>query len=449
MRLMDGKYLVGFARVDITPTESVPLRGYGNTSKRMSQDVKDPLLLTCIAFTDPEGVTALLLPTDLCVSSRRICDPARQAIEAATGVAADRILISSTHNHSSPDIDNTSIPSVPRYNEMFVQKAVEAAKAALADRKEATGLYVSEVATKGLNFIRRYILEDGTAAGDNYGHFKESPIRCHESEVDSQLQLVKITRQGGKDVVIANFQTHPHRTGGSKKYSISSDLVGPFRVSLEKRLDCHVGYITGGSGNVNPHSRIPEENLAPTYVGHGQLLADYAVKAAREFRPVAFGPITARKINRDFPANHLQDHLAEIGDRIRKFWEETGDHAAAVAMGEPYGINSPYHAGAVARKAKGPATYDVDLWTFAIGDVAFVGAPYEMFDANGRFIKENSPYAMTVICTCTNDSRGYMPSETGWKNGGYSVDTCNFCPGIGEQLADCFLEMLRQQKQQG
>ena len=34
---------VGFGRVDITPEEIVPLRGYGNTSQRPGLEVKDPL----------------------------------------------------------------------------------------------------------------------------------------------------------------------------------------------------------------------------------------------------------------------------------------------------------------------------------------------------------------------------------------------------------------------
>ncbi len=443
---MSEKLFVGYARVDITPTESVPLRGYGNTAKRMSQAVKDPLYLTAIVFTDEAGGGAMLLPVDLCSCSNKVMGPMREAISQETGIPVQQILFSATHNHSGPDIINFDVPSIPRYNAMLAQRALEAAKAAMADRKEVTGLYTSDIATKRLNFVRNYILEDGSAAGPNYGYFDRSPIRCHESEVDSQLQLVKITRQGGKDLVLANFQTHPHRTGGSKVYNVSSDLVEYFRQSVEERLDCLSAYLTGGSGNVDPTSRIREENFVCSYVGHGQMLADYAVKAAQSFQPVGFGPVTARHLNREYPCNHAYDHLVEVAAKIRKEWGETGDFQKAKADGAPYGIHSPYHAGSIVWNAKLPETRDIDQWTFAIGDVAFVGAPYEMFDTNGKFIKDNSPYAMTFICTCTNASYRYIPSSIGFKNGGYSVDACEFCPGIGEQLADSYLEMLRDQK---
>ena len=58
-------FQVGHGRTDITPQESVPLRGYGSTSNRMSQTVLDPLYATCLALTDASGETALLFGLDL------------------------------------------------------------------------------------------------------------------------------------------------------------------------------------------------------------------------------------------------------------------------------------------------------------------------------------------------------------------------------------------------
>ena len=57
---------VGYARTDITPTEPVPLRGYGNASHRMSERVLSPLCATCLAVTDGRGETVLIYALDLC-----------------------------------------------------------------------------------------------------------------------------------------------------------------------------------------------------------------------------------------------------------------------------------------------------------------------------------------------------------------------------------------------
>lgn len=59
-----------------------------------------------------------------------------------------------------------------------------------------------------------------------------------------------------------------------------------------------------------------------------------------------------------------------------------------------------------------------------------------------------SPYAMTIILTCANGYNNYLPSDFAFTHGGYEVDSRKFPQGSAEQLADTFLEMLREQKKQ-
>ena len=94
-------FQVGFGRTDITPEDSVPLAGYGNTSKRMSTTLLDYLYASCLAITDPEGETVLLYSQDLVNSSQT--ETVRQAVSQATGVPEDHIMIAATHTHSAPD----------------------------------------------------------------------------------------------------------------------------------------------------------------------------------------------------------------------------------------------------------------------------------------------------------------------------------------------------------
>ena len=54
----------GFARADITPEAPVPLAGYGNTEKRISRNVLDPLYVDALALTDAQGNTVLLMNWD-------------------------------------------------------------------------------------------------------------------------------------------------------------------------------------------------------------------------------------------------------------------------------------------------------------------------------------------------------------------------------------------------
>ena len=59
-----SEFLVGFGRVDITPREPLPLMGYGNTMRRISANVLDPLYATCVAVSDGEGGLVLVLGVD-------------------------------------------------------------------------------------------------------------------------------------------------------------------------------------------------------------------------------------------------------------------------------------------------------------------------------------------------------------------------------------------------
>ena len=430
---------LGYARKDITPTESVPLRGYGNTSARMHTNVLDPLYATCLAFEDTNGEKAMIFAMDLCSLISTYATQIRDELCAAVGIAPERVLCSCTHNHSSPDLANTEQESIPRYIQLLKNQMIAAGQEALADLKPATA-QIGRTHVQGMNHVRRYVLQDGTYAGDNYGHPKESPFSHHESTVDNCLQLIKFKREGGKDVVIANFQMHPHRTGGFKKYDMSADITGAMREAYEEATGALFAYFTGGSGNVNGHSRIKLEDITPDYKTHGQALAKSALEVT--FRNVKLGQLKAASKNLEVEINHDEDHLLPQAQEINKVWTETKSYVECEPLLKKYGFNSVYRAGSLVARVKLPATREIPMWTLSMGDLAFVGAPYEMFDTNGQQIKDASPFRMTFILTLTNEAHGYMPSKLGFAHGGYSVDTCHFKPGIGEQLAENYIQLL-------
>ena len=95
----------------------------------------------------------------------------------------------------------------------------------------------------------------------------------------------------------------------------------------------------------------------------------------------------------------------------------------------------------MANKGRGK-TMTMELNVYSIGDVGFVFAPVEMFDTNGMYIKENSSYAMTLICGYANYCQGYMPSKLAYENLGYEVATTCWGEGTAELVADQLLTML-------
>lgn len=439
------QFLAGYSRVCITPQESVPLAGYGNTSKRMSESVSSDLCCTCVAFTDESGESALVVTNDLILTQASWALAARQSMAEATGVKLDHILVSATHTHSGPDMGNTDHESILNYRANMVTWMTQAAVAAMADRAPAQ-FFVGRTRIEKVNFVRHYVLDDGSYCGDNFGNTAGRTYVGSTTEADRNMQILKIAREGARDIIMVNWQTHPHREGGGKKTNITADIVGAMRDAMEAQLDCHFAYFSGAGGNINSRSRIKELNLDGDYLVCGQYMAEHAIAALPSLVPAATGAVQAE--NRIFVSDtdHTMDHLAEIGLQLRQEWERTGDHAACREAGKPYGIHSPYHALAIYSKSKQPRTKDIPLITLSVGDIAFVGAPYEMFDTNGMQIKWGSAFASTFVCTCCNDYVGYIPSAYGYAHGCYEADCTPIAPGMGEKLAMEYIQMLAQLK---
>ena len=181
-------------------------------------------------------------------------------------------------------------------------------------------------------------------------------------------------------------------------------------------------------------------------MSHGTALANYALQILENLKPVNTGKVKITSRIHTGTVNHTEDHKVEAAREVYKHWRESCDPVSTIAMGKPHGINSGYHAGAIISKSKRPATYDVQVWALSIGDVAFAIAPYEMFDANGKCIKGNSPFEMTFIATCANGNLAYIPSAFFYTLDCYERNFCRFSPGIGEELADRYLEMLKELK---
>jgi len=386
---------VGYARVDITPDYGCPLGGNGDELNRINDNVKDPLNCDCIALTDESGNTILFISID----SRSVGDHmlmAANRISRKTGIPASNIMVATTHSHSAPD-PYTVHPNIERYNEELQGWMVEAAEAAIADRKPAK-MSIQTVFPEKINFIRHYELDDGTYFGPNFGTSKGKTILRHTGEADNSLHLLKFTREGGKDVVMMNWQGHP--TGQGDRLSILS-YTGSITAAVEAGLDCHCLFLLGASGNVNNGSLIKEEDLYSDYKERAQALAQYVIDAKDTFE--------------ELPLGKLQVLAAKIPCE---------------------------------KKASG--NMDVPLTTYAIGDVAIAAAPYEMFNENGIALKAAPPFKMTMISTCTNGRvTNYIPAAETYEYNNkpdevYEIRSSFFVQGTGEILRDAFVNLLQQ-----
>jgi len=449
---MSQQIRVGFCRKDLTPEGSVALGGFGDAARRMSVGVLDPVYGTCIAITDAEGETVLLYSADLIHATEEMTSKLRESVSKVTGIPQDHIMVSSTHSHSSPAVGNPELESIQWYYNLYVTLMTEAARGALADRAPAE-IYVGDAYTEKLNFVRHYRMENGTYGGDNFGRWV-SPIVDHASPADNQIQLIKFARETKKNIVVMNWQAHAKSSatassvfGKAHRNHISADYIGYARKHFEEMTGTEVIFFLGAAGNLNVDTRIPAEmpSIFPDELG--KCLADFAVKGMEGMRKVNGGKVTTRQRIVTMPIDHSEDHKVEECKEIWKLWAV--DIAECHKVAREHGYNSAFTVRDVIGRSKMGESHSIEIDTVAVGDIAFATAPYEMFCANGMFLKENSPFEKTIVMSCCNGANSYIPSDFAFTHGCYEVDSRQYPRGAAEMVIDNHLEMLKDQKENG
>lgn len=443
-------FQVGYARVDITPNEPMPISGLGRTSLRMSTSVHDTLYATCIAVTDAKGETILMLTVDIQHSHSHTFDNTRMMIEKNTGIPMDHIFITATHTHSGPDQADGSSEKVLRYREELAVLATEAAYAAIADRKPATVSY-GNVDTEGMNFVRHYKTKNADGSwsyfGDNHGTARIDETTTHVSQVYATMHVLEFAREGGKNIVLVNWRAHPHLFTSATSYKLSADFVGAFRTTMEDLYDCHFAYYQGAAGNVNSTSRLEEENrvIHKDYGQYGYEMAKFCMQALENMTPAQGTDIKTLQVQQELERNYQDVELVHIASAVTAVWGSGGTFAESLVPAQGYPIYSPYHAGSIITRSKLTGTVTSEVNAIAIGeDIAIFTAPHELFDTNSKYVEDNSPFAFTMNYCYTNGANGYIPSALAWEYGCYETDTCYVVQGTGELYQELFLDMLGQ-----
>lgn len=385
-------FSVGYSRVDITP--EVPIHTYDGA---IAHKVHDPIQMTCIAMSDSENVF-LLYGLDLRGIPTSFANYSAEKIAKDFGIPESNIFLNCTHTHTSPD--TTEEPDVLKWRQLFIKQLPVAAEKALRDLTPAK-MFGGISHTEGITFVRRYLLADGTYKCNPSQ--SDNPV-SHETDADTEMRVVRFEREGKKDVVMVNYQTHYGSVGALYPDSVSADFVHWLREDVEDQMDCHFAYIQGAAGNLNFNSAIPGERKYPTFVDAIPALIEDIQNAIAAEKELATGTI-----------------YGDMVDYEGKAWNYETDSITG--------------------------TREINLRAVGFGDLGFVGAPYEMFDVTGQQIRAASPYAMTFISAYTGGRNGYVPHAEGYEHGAYEAQWgCMVAPGSGEEYANELLRMLNECK---
>ena len=423
----------GFGRENITPEKPAGLGGYSDAETRRSGLVLDYIYTTCVAFN--EGDTTILVYTiDICGLNDNQMDRIRSVVTQATGVANENIFIGATHTHSAPQIAGND-----EWATLFYTACSNAAKTAIADLAPVQ-IYAGTAQLENMNFVRHYLMNDGTYYGSNFGSIA-SGFKAHALEADKQIILLKLDREKGKDILMVNWQSHPASAARLDGYTdVSADFVGHTRSKLENETGMQVAYYTGASGNVTNKSLIESENTNSNndYRAYGKVLADKIIALLPALTPVEDSGIKTTRTAFEAQVDHSWDHMIQQANEVYDLWKTVGK-TEGDNLGKTYGFTSSYQARAIRTRYDLPATQTRELRAFRVGPIGFISGTYEMYCDHQMYVKENSPFDITFSITGCS---GYIGNKASYEYRSYETDTGMFASGTGEAMAEEYVKLL-------
>jgi len=418
----------GAAAVDITPVE-FPLNMPGGFSANMATGAHDPFHARALVLDDGSTKVALVVVDNLGVAPE-VHDEAKQIASKKTGMAADRMLICSTHTHSGPS-SNTKEgpPQAVAYRKLLVEGIASAiVQAHEALRPAAVGAAAHPLPDEVFN--RRWFLKPGKMPLNPYGGLdmvKMNPGTDPEvldrpaGPTDPDITVISVQDDRRRPVALfANYSLH--YVGGTPSGLMSSDYFGEFARVMPSRLRGDKSFVAmmsnGTSGDIN---NIPFMATRPPRDTFEQIRI-VAQKAAD----------TAWFAHRKIDRHRSDAKLGMIERQIElQYRRPTAEQVSAAkqvlavkdeaAIAELPRLAQHYARNIITAAEREEKTLTVKLQAIRIGDLAVCGIPFETFVEIGLELKDHSPFDQTMVIGLANGRYGYLPTPQQHRLGGYET----------------------------
>lgn len=366
-----AEFMAGYAQVDITPNEALPLAGYGD-AERIYTEIESRLYVTAIAMTDKYDTTALFLSVDSYNSNQMWSNDAKAAIvetlaEQKVDMDIDRIYISATTTMSAPEliysgIDPEMKEKVDAYRQTVIAACAQAAQEAYADRTAVTMYHNNMDASEGIVHLKTEAgetVQDGDPVTRlNYNnHYnvvsKTDPSQAYVAGVgfgpngylnnnnytvtevnqpdDTMGLLIFRPTDGVKDpIVLANWSAKANisssgtnRYGAENKNALSADYVGFFRDEMAEN-GMRTAFFQGTSGNVSAFPLAASmrntevmEDVAYTEEVDGEIVENSAPSITPKLYGEKLAQLALHGLTHEDGENHL--HAADMDAPINNY----------------------------------------------------------------------------------------------------------------------------------
>lgn len=405
-------FQVGTGWRDITPTEPVPMWGYGARHAARSQGMFDPLYAKAVVIQAGDQKLAIV-GLDLGRSpGEGTLQKIRDRIRKDAGI--EHSIIGGSHTHHGPVLEFTDKPgrgkgkfdAALRYYAVLEDAIVGAILDANADLGPAN-------------------MAVGTVDLDGFNRNRHSKI---DRVVDRQLGVVRFDTPGGKPkAVLVNFAAHPTIVSAAG-LRFSSDFVGPMRRVIERELPgARAVFMQGASGDLSA-----DQNGKKGHEAYGTALGQEVAKFAKTLSPepvpdpalkVTEEQLTFKsRIDAKDPATRVLYSVAFFPELVNNYFD---DYAA--------GTVRPRLTVAVLNRR-----------------VALVGVSGEFFAAHAIRLRQRARVEHLLFFGYANGYHQYFPTIEAAAEGGYGADQ-TVAPaevGAGERVMDTALIRIYQGKRE-
>jgi len=363
----------GAARVDITPQGNVRLGSYARTEE--ATGVLDPLYLTALVLSPDERTPIALLAVDHVALLVAEADKLRRAVAQEMGVAPQRVMVQTSHTHSSPRMTE-------KYLACLETSAVLATRDAIGRLRPVNLGWGTGRAQVGLN--RR------TLANRARSEMRISP----RPALDDRVGVLLVEAEDGTPVAVVVWHgVHPNVLMGDSNV-VSADWPGAVRCIVETSLGCPMLFAVGAAANVDPIQRGNEDALRRI----GLCVGGEVLKTVGQIRthPFSLGEVATASLTMTFsplPSEADAERLA--ADMAERFQMDASRWLAAVR----------HH---LSRQEQVPPV-TMEVQCLRLNEGVLGGLPMEVFNEIGAAVATPFGNAPVFFGGCTNGWIGYLP----------------------------------------
>ena len=435
---------VGAARVDITPPLTVPYLGFVPRHAYF-RGVHDPLYARAVVIGKGQQRVAWVVADSIGIS-RRLLGPKRDfiaevraRIEDWCHIPSDRVMISATHAHSTPETAGIrpmrKHPGAAAWLETLRDQLASAVALADCERVPAK-LKRSAGMVQGVGWSRRILGTDGRLYSWR-GRPTDDQI-ADWGVNDHELSLLCFERADGRpEVLLAHFACHPVTV--QVQPLVSADFPGAASAIVERAgVGCaHCIYVQGAGGSINPVGHDTRDFA--DVQRYGRILAGAIMKqlaaatesdCAADAAQVGAASRVVRVPSRPLPdPAEVERDYRKARSRLRRLTAQDEKSQAARSLLRMEEVRE--------RLRLGDAPIHAEVQVLRIGDTAVVGIPGEPFAEMGLQIKKGMGAPSALCAGYSNDWLGYIAPPSAWDLGGYEVE-----PGMWSQVGPAAYNLL-------